>query len=63
MECSTVYKLAKHLILLGTSLFITLQCIANDIEVSDEEDWGDDDWSEEVISPWKFSGFVETGYG
>jgi hypothetical protein len=63
MECSTVYKLAKHLILFGTSLFITLQCIANDIEVSDEEDWGDDDWSEEVISPWKFSGFVETGYG
>ena len=63
MEFPTVNKLAKHLIFLGTSLLITSQCIASNIEVSEAENWSDDDWGEEVTSPWNFSGFVEAGYG
>jgi hypothetical protein len=63
MEFPTVNKLAKHLIFLGTSLLITSQCIASNIEVSEAENWSDDDWGEEVTSPWNFTGFVEAGYG
>jgi hypothetical protein len=63
MEFSTVHKFAKNFFFLVASLFVTCQCIASNIEVSDEENWSDDDWGEEVISPWNFSGFVEAGYG
>jgi hypothetical protein len=44
-----------------TCLLITCQGFANAAS-NDDEDWGDD-WGEEEVSPWKFSGFTEAGYG
>jgi hypothetical protein len=49
--------------LIVVSLFITCQSFAGNTDTNDTEDWGDDAWSEEVVSPWKFSGFAEAGYG
>ena len=63
MEFSIVLKFIKKFVFLVTSLLITCQAIASNIETSEEGNWSDDDWGEEVISPWKFSGFVEAGYG
>lgn len=44
------------------SLLLASQSMATTLS-DNEEDWGDDDWGEEAVSPWKFSGFVEAGYG
>jgi len=58
-----VFKPAKNLLFILSSLIISYQAIAADIEES-EEDWGDDDWGAEAeVSPWKFFGFTEVGYG
>jgi len=49
-------------VLIVISIFVTCQSMASNIE-KDEDDWKDDDWGEELVSPWTFSGFAEAGYG
>jgi len=54
-----VYKSVKVSSFIISSLVISLQGFATE----SNEEWGDDWGEEEVISPWKFSGFAEAGYG
>jgi hypothetical protein len=63
VDFSLVHKSTKNSLLLVVSFFISWQSLASNMEISEEDDWGDDTWVEEVASPWKFSGFTEAGYG
>jgi len=63
MDFSIVQKSTKNSLLLIVSLLLSWQSLASNMEISEEDDWGDDTWVEEVASPWKFSGFTEAGYG
>ncbi|TWX51108.1 hypothetical protein [Colwellia hornerae] len=55
-------KSVKNFFFLMTSFFVGGASFASNIVANETENWGDE-WSEEVVSPWKFSGFVEAGYG
>ena len=63
VDFSIVQKSTKNSLLLIVSLFLSWQSLASNMEISEEDDWGDDTWVEEVASPWTFSGFTEAGYG
>jgi len=53
----------KNIILFIACLFMTWQGFASELAKSDDDDWGNDAWAEEEVSPWRFSGFTEAGYG
>ena len=57
-----INKLLLNTLILAFSLLFTCYSLANTRPLS-EEDWEDDDWAEQEVSPWLISGFVEAGYG
>ncbi len=56
-------KSARAFIFIITSIFIAWQSFAASSENNDDDDWSTEIWDEEEVSPWKFSGFTEVGYG
>jgi hypothetical protein len=62
MDRIIVQKSVKNFFFLVTSLCAASASFAANVLANETDNWGDE-WSEAVVSPWKFSGFVEAGYG
>lgn len=62
MDKIIVQKSVKNFFFLVSSLCVVSASFAANVLANETDNWGDE-WSEATVSPWKFSGFVEAGYG
>jgi len=58
-----VFTPIKNIIILIIYLFIACQSFASESAKNKDDNWGNDDWGEEEVSPWRFSGYTQASYG